>query len=173
MPINRRGRYRPSSRFDHGLPIATLGLAPFAGVLLIMMLVFAALRPPVTHAIVVDLPAPLPEWETGVLTPPVNLVAISNDGQIRWNGTPVSERQFRDILSSAADDSPQPALLFAPDANAAYGRVLGVMEIIRRAGLIDRCFRFSGIARYRKFERPYDPEELLPYEQQECLPYFY
>ncbi|ANY19133.1 hypothetical protein A6F68_00600 [Tsuneonella dongtanensis] len=173
MPTDRRRFYRPVAPFDHGRPIATLALAPFAGVLLTMTLVFAALRPPVTHALVVDLPIPNPSDHSAVLSPVYNRLIVTADGRTLWNGSAVTEAQLRLILIGITDDSPQPALLFHPEADAPYARALQVMEIVRQEGLIDRCFRFAEIARHRRYERAPDPDEILPAQSAECAIAYY
>lgn len=173
MPTDRRSRWSPRPRFDHGRPIATLGLAPFAGVLLTMTLVFASLRPPVTHALVVDLPAPNPPDVIDVLTPVYNKLTVTRPGAILWNGTPVSERQLRLILGATTTISPQPALMFHPEPDAAYARALEVMEIVRQEGLVDRCFKFAEISRHRRYETPSDPDEPLPGQSAECAFHYY
>lgn len=153
MPNDRRGRYAPRPRFDHGRPFATLGLAPFAGVLLTLTLLFAALRPPVIHALLVDLPFPMPD-EIGPRSPAANRLSIAADGSLRWNSHPIDERELRTILAHTKRESPQPALLFAPAGGASYFRALETMELIRREGLIDYCFRFADIDRHRRYEAP-------------------
>ena len=172
MATSARACVRSGRSYDHGEPIATLALAPFAGVLLVMTLVFAALRPPVQQALLVDLPAPPYPGEMEVLSPPTNKLIVTREGQVLWNAAPVSDEQLADILLSVADDNPQPSLQFEPAADAGYGRSLEVMDMIRRAGLIDNCFRFSGIARYRHYEISPDPDELLPGEWRGCAPYY-
>ena len=172
MASRRGARGRAFLPFDHGQPIATIGLAPLAGILLTVMLVFAALRPPVQHAVLVDLPAPPYPGEIEVLSPPTNKLIITRDGQVLWNAAPVSDAQLADILLSVADDNPQPSLQFEPAGDAPYGRAVAVMEQIRRAGLLDRCFRFSGVARYRYYEKAPDPDELLSGEWRGCAPYY-
>ncbi|WP_162935712.1 ExbD/TolR family protein [Tsuneonella amylolytica] len=134
-------------------------MAPLAGVLLTMTLVFAALRPPVSHALLVNLPIPVPPDHIGVLSPAYNRLAIDRDGTVRWNGETVDRIELRAILLQTHSQNPQPTLLFDPSPDVAYASALAILGIVREAGLIDRCFRFADTGRYRRFEAPPDIRE--------------
>ena len=159
---------RVAKPYDHGQPIASLSLAPLAGIILVIVLVLAALRPPVTHAVLVDLPYPNPEMDIRVLSPPSNRLSIDAAGSIAWNSQIVSPAELDRVLKHTLSENPQPTLQFEPAANAPFAKVLSVMEQVRTAGLIDHCFRFAGIARYRRYEQAPDPNELLTGELREC-----
>lgn len=171
MPIRRRPHSsRTRRRFDHGEPIRWLNLVPLAGVLAIaaaLVLSAHGIRP---HALMVDLPKPYPNGDIGPLTPDVNRLIILGDGKVLWNAQPVSDRELGVILDHSQQISPPLGLLFTPEADAPYARVLEVLGIIRTHGALDRCFRFSGIARYRHYDRPETFDDLVPATRQDCLP---
>ena len=159
-------------RHSQSRPIATLALAPFAGVLLTVTLVFAALRPPVTHALTVDLPLPNPTY-LGPLTPNANRLHVKADGQLLWNSYPVDDAQFELILAQIRELSPQPVLMFDPAADAPYEVALDALSKIHRADLVDNCFRFDHVSRYRRYEVE-TPDQLVLAEPVECtIPYGY
>ena len=160
MPTVRTARFTHRPAFDHGRPIATLALAPFAGVLLTMTLVLAALRPPVSHALVVDLPVPLPPGYIDVLSPSYNRLVIDRASAIYWNGEPVDRAQLRAMLARARIQNPQPALLFDPSPDTSFAVALAVLGIVREEGLVDRCFRFADTGRYSRFEAQPDVGDL-------------
>ena len=137
-----------------------------------MVLLFAALRPVVPHALTVDLPSPPIPGQIEVLSPPMNRLVVLGNDLILWNGETVSDRQLSEILQTVVYHGQQPALHFSPESDASYGRVLEVMGLVHEAGLIDRCFRFDGIARYRHYEKPHDPDELLEGGWRGCAPYY-
>lgn len=172
-PPTRREPRKTQKTFDHGQPIATLSLAPLAGVILIVVLILVSLRPPVTHALLVDLPIPLYPGEIEVLTPPSNRLAIDAAGELAWNGRSIPRAQLQPILEQTLAMNVQPSLRFEPAADAPYGTVLEVMEVIRKSGLIDNCFRFADIARYRYYERPPSPDQPVPASRTGCDPYLY
>ncbi|MHA6316035.1 ExbD/TolR family protein [Altererythrobacter sp. CAU 1778] len=158
-----RGPHLP---YDHGRPIATLALAPLAGVLLTVALVFLALRPPVTHAIVVDLPAPYPDDWMVDLSPNVNRLIVTESGEILWNSSEISHAELRHIVISGFS-RPAVALQFDPVENAPFEVVLPVLETLREVGALESCFRFLRLNRYRNYEAApvdLDPEPAASYE---------
>ena len=170
MPTSRRHSAPPI--YDHGEPIRRLSAAPLAGVLLVLAVLSALAYPLKTHALVVDLPAPTPEY-LGPLTPNANLVVLTVGGDILWNGTSVTIADLRANLRAARDQSPQPSLLFEPQGDVAYGDALALLAVIAQEEAVDRCFRFNAISAWQHFERQ-EPVELLPYESKEChIPYGY
>ncbi|WFL78788.1 hypothetical protein P7228_06925 [Altererythrobacter arenosus] len=168
------GRRRAAiSQLHREPPLWRPSLAPLASIWLIGAALLMGVYVNPRHALLVQLPAPPPPDFLDVLTPTYNRVTIAADDTTRWNGTVVSDSELALILAGTYDDSPQPALLFHPDADASYERALEVMDIIRREGLVDRCFRFAETARYRRFEVAPDLAEPLPAQSAECSPYFY
>ena len=164
MPIERP----PHPRFDHGQPIHRPQTLPILFFLVALTGGLAAFNARSIHALYVDLPLPHPSGHIGALSPQNNLLAIDAKGGLRWNAQPVSRSDLRIILDHVKTLDPQPPLQFAPDADASFADALAVMEVVHEAGLIDSCFRFAGITRYRRYEAPPDPEELLPGEMREC-----
>ena len=166
--LSRKSRVRP--KFDHGEPIRWLGLVPLAGVLAIasaLVLTTYGVKP---HALIVNLPAPDYYEDTGPLTPTVDRLIILGTSQLLWNGTPITDDELADILDQLTQANPQPGLLFTPDGDAPYSRVIEVLGAIRAKGLIDRCFRFSGIERYRQYERPETFDDLMLARREDCPP---
>ena len=124
-----------------------------------------------SHQITVDLPAPWPGInDPGPLTPDVHRLIVTQDGAVWWNGTPVSDADLVAIAQSKVEHAPYASLLFTPDGNAPYGRTLEVLNLLRQAGAIDRCFRFSGIARYARYDDPPSFAWPVPYAREDCSP---
>ena len=172
MPIRKRLRRSATARrtYDHGEPIRWLGLVPLAGVLGIvaaLVLTTYGIRP---HALTVQLPVPHPDAEMGPLTPNVNRLIIREDGSVLWNALPVSDRQLGEILKQLDRESPTPGLLFTPEADAPYARVLEVLGMIRAHGALDRCFRFAGIARFAHYDRPETFDDPVLATREDCPP---
>lgn len=172
MPIEkRRSRYRLHSQpYDHGEPLRWLSLVPLAGIFAIAGALIASTYGLTPHAVMVDLPPPDPGNETGILTPAVDRLTLEADGTIFWNGSKVNEVQLGEILSHPRRADSGAALLFTPDADVPYFRALQVLDVIRQHGALDRCFRFSGIQRYRKYEDPDSFDNLVPYVREDCPP---
>ena len=113
---------------------------------------------------------PYPEDETGVLTPNVDRLVLTPEGAILWNGTQVSEDELERILDNPFRSDTEAALLFTPDAEVSFGRAVEILDLLRRHGAIDRCFRFSGIGQYRRYEDSESFDELAPYSREDCPP---
>ena len=172
MPIEprypRRGRtYKP---YDHGEPLRWISLVPLAGIFAIAGALIASTYGLTPNAITVDLPAPYPESEVVPLTPPVNRLILREDGAILWNGERVSEAQLGAILDDPRRKAEGPALLFTPEPDVRYQQAVRVLDLLRRHGAIDRCFRFSGIQHYRQFESPDTFDDLTPDQREDCPP---
>lgn len=166
----RRTRRDRTRRFDHGEPIFWPNLIPLAGVLAIaaaLVLSAYGVRP---HAINVDMPAPPYYDDPGPLTPSVDRLVIRDNGDLLWNGTSVSDDELGSILDQLAQRRSSSGLLFTPDAGTAYARVFEVLAAIRARGLVDRCFRFSGIQRYRYYDRPETFDEPVLAQREDCPP---
>ena len=172
MPIEyrRRGRnhYRPP-RYE-AEPIKWLSMVPLAGVLAIAGALIASTYGIPPHAITVDLPFFSDPEDSGPLTPDVDRLVLTARGQLLWNGTPISTRELERILETRKTFDSPPALLFTPEADASYGDAIALLEILRRYAALDRCFRFSGIARYRNYENPETFDDLVPYQREDCPP---
>ena len=80
----------------------------------------------------------------------------------------VPAKRFR---TRGAKRPEQHSLLLSPEAQAPYPRVLESSRLIAVAGLNDRCYRFSGNARFARYDRPETFDDLAPAETIECVPY--
>ena len=167
----RRPR-RPRHRYCHGEPIGRPDSLPILLFIFPLIAALLAMSPRATHILKVDLPAPYPPDYSGVLTPSYDRIVIEANGTARWNSVAVSDAQLSAILEKLAALPVQKSLLLTPDAQAPYPRVLEVLRLITAAELNDRCFRFSGNARFARYDRPETFDDLPPAETVECLPYY-
>lgn len=142
------------ARFDHGQPIHRPDSMPILLFVFALIAGLTIMNKQQAHALLVDLPPAPPPGYIGVLTPGSDRLTIAADDTLRWNGTVISNGQLEHILTHGGGRDPQTALLFAPDGDARYLTVARTLLVIHKAGLIDRCFRFSGIARYRRYDLP-------------------
>ena len=161
------GRNPPPHAFEPIHRIEHLPLLFFCTLLACLFLLLASKTP--AHTLTIDLPHPFPEDYIGPLTPNADRLTVTDTGVILWNGELVSERQLGAILDSPHRKQYWPTLLFTPDGDASYARVLQVMNIVRVHGAVDRCFRLSGIARFQHYDRPRTFDEQPPPEWADCL----
>jgi biopolymer transport protein ExbD len=115
-----------------GEPMLDINVTPLIDVMLVLLIMLIMTIPPQTHAVKLDLPqannTPPPPIE-----PLKNTVGISAQGQITWNGNPVSKEQLRQYLEVSQQLNPVPELHLQPDATARYEVVDEVLAITKRA----------------------------------------
>jgi len=101
--------------------------------MLVLLIMFIITIPIQTHAVKLDLPI-----DDGKNTPPPvdpvkNKVVITPDGQVLWNGSPISMVQLRQYLDITQTMSPIPELHLEPDQQARYDLVDRVLAVTKRA----------------------------------------
>ncbi|MEO7157259.1 MAG: biopolymer transporter ExbD, partial [Vicinamibacterales bacterium] len=67
------------------------------------------------------------------IDPVKNIVVISSQRQILWNGSPVTKPQLRAYLDSTQQMSPVPELHLQPESTARYELVDEVLAITKQA----------------------------------------
>ena len=112
-------------------PMLEMNTTPLIDVMLVLLVMLIITIPPQSHAVKIDLP--------GVVVPmtnPVkNLLVVTSEGGILWNGEAVSKRQLRVLLDTTAAMEPRPELQLRPDAAARYALVDEVLAMTKQAGV--------------------------------------
>jgi len=115
-----------------GEPMMDINTTPLIDVMLVLLIMFIITIPIQTHAVKLDLPV-----NQNNPTPPIdtvkNTVVVSADGQILWNGSPVSKPQLRQYLDLTQQMNPVPELHLQPDSTARYELVDEVLAITKQA----------------------------------------
>ncbi len=118
-------------------PIADLNTTPLIDVMLVLLIMFIITMPLATHAVKVDVPPPVP----GVVVDQIkNRIDIAANGVISWNGIPVDRQGLRARIAATQRFVVEPMLLLAPDADARYETVDGVIADIKRSGASKLAF---------------------------------
>jgi biopolymer transport protein ExbD len=118
---------------ESGEPMMEINTTPLIDVMLVLLIMFIITIPIQTHAVKLDLPVNQPNPPPVVIQPQKNIVVVSANGQILWNGTPVSKEQLRQYLDVTQQMNPIPELHLQPDATARYELVDEVLAITKRA----------------------------------------
>lgn len=124
-------------------PIIELNTTPLIDVMLVLLIMFIITIPLQTHAVKLDLPV----GEARDVQPTVNLLEISRDGALLWNGSPISRQELRADLEASQQMTPVPELHLRPDAQARYKVVADVLGLIKREQV--HRFAFVGNEAYR------------------------
>ena len=110
-----------------------INTTPLIDVMLVLLIMFIITIPIQTHAVKLDLPVNQPNQPPPPIEPLKNTVVVSANGQILWNGTPVTQPQLRQYLDVTQQMNPIPELHLQPDATARYELVDEVLAITKRA----------------------------------------
>jgi biopolymer transport protein ExbD len=115
-----------------GEPMMDINTTPLIDVLLVLLIMFIITIPVQTHAVKLDLPVnsinPPPP-----IQPTKNIVGVTADGKILWNGAPVTPVQLRQYLDVTQQMNPIPELHLQPDATARYELVDEVLAITKKS----------------------------------------
>jgi biopolymer transport protein ExbD len=132
-----------------GDPMLDINVTPLIDVMLVLLIMFIITIPVQTHAVKLDLPV-----NTNAPPPPIeplkNTVGLTAQGQITWNGNPISKEQLRSYLEVTQQMNPVPELHLQPDATARYELVDEVLAITKKAhvqkmGFVGNEYYASGI----------------------------
>ena len=115
-----------------GEPMLDINTTPLIDVMLVLLIMFIITIPIQTHAVKLDLPV-----NQNNTPPPIqpvkNTVGVTAQGQITWNGNPISKDQLRQYLEVTQQMNPIPELHLQPDATARYELVDEVLAITKKA----------------------------------------
>ena len=131
-------------------PLSELNTTPLIDIMLVLLVMLIFTLPPLTNSLEWPLPSPVPT--TGKHPNKIrNLVAVTPDDAIQWNGERVSEPELGVLLREAVALNPEPELELAPDGLASYAQSARVLRLVKLSGATR--VGFVGNERYRKFER--------------------
>jgi biopolymer transport protein ExbD len=115
-----------------GEPMMDINTTPLIDVMLVLLIMFIITIPIQTHAVKLDLPqntnSPPPPIE-----PTKNIVVVTKEGTIEWNGNQVSMDQLRQYLDQTQQMNPVPELHLQPEATARYELVDEVLAVTKRS----------------------------------------
>jgi biopolymer transport protein ExbD len=118
---------------ESGEPMMDINTTPLIDVMLVLLIMFIITIPIQTHAVKLDLPVNQQNNPPPPIEPIKNIVVVSAQGQILWNGSPVTQQQLRQYLDVTQQMNPIPELHLQPDATARYELVDEVLAITKRA----------------------------------------
>lgn len=110
-------------------PIIEMNTTPLIDVMLVLLIMFIITIPIQTHAVKMDVPTCS---DCPKVASTVNVITISPNDEIAWNGTPISIRKLPFMLRQTQQMRPAPELHLLPNPTARYGRVDEVLAAIKR-----------------------------------------
>jgi len=129
-------------------PMMEINTTPLIDVMLVLLIMIIMTIPIQTHAVKLDLP------QNSQSTPPPieptkNKVVITPQGQVLWNGVPVTLTTLRQYLDLTTTMRPVPELHLQPDPQARYELVDEVLAVCKRAQIT--AMGFVGNEAYANF----------------------
>lgn len=129
-------------------PLGEMNTTPLIDVLLVLLIMFILSVPVASHVLPVDLPRP-GDTRHELRIRPENVLSVTGQGELTWNGATASEREVAATLASIVHLSPEPLVKFQPEAAAPYGASARAIDLVKRSGLAS--FAFVGTERYATF----------------------
>jgi len=114
-------------------PMMDINVTPLIDVMLVLLIMFIITVPMQTHAVKLDLPVNQPNQPPPPIEPTKNIVVVSANGEILWNGSPISKQTLRAYLDRTQQMNPVPELHLQPDSTARYVLVDEVLAITKQA----------------------------------------
>ena len=124
---------------DEDEVVSTINTTPLVDVMLVLLIIFLITIPVVTHTIKVALPN---DANQPTKTKPQDvIIAVTTDGQVYWNQTPVSgNADLQKRLIAFAEIKPQAEVHIRGDQNARYETVGRVVADCQQAGIFTVAF---------------------------------
>ena len=116
-----------------GEPMMDINTTPLIDVMLVLLIMLIITIPIQSHAVKLDLPVNQPNQPPPPIDPVKNIVVVTHDGKILWNGNPVTQPQLRQYLDITQQMNPVPELHLQPEATARYELVDEVLAVTKLA----------------------------------------
>ena len=124
----------PDSERRLGPALSEINVTPFVDVMLVLLVVFLVTAPMLFRGIDVR----VPRTETRTVQPEERLVlTVTKEGAVFVGEQPITLARPERLLAGLRQRNPKAAVFLRADERAAYGSVVKVMDIVKKAG-IDR-----------------------------------
>ncbi|MDP1652616.1 MAG: biopolymer transporter ExbD [Rhodocyclaceae bacterium] len=121
-------------RRRHRAPMTDMNVVPLVDVMLVLLVIFIVTTPLLTHAVKIDLPK---ASSSANITKPEHIeFGIRENGELYWNGEPVTLDALPQRFASEAPKQPQPEVHIRADRDVHYEKVAKVMALAAKAGLV-------------------------------------
>ena len=121
-------------RYRSKAPLAEMNVVPLVDVMLVLLVIFIVTAPLLTHAVKID----LPKTSSSVnITKPEHIeFGIRENGELFWDGEPLTLQDLPQRFAAEATKQPQPELHIRADRFVHYETVAQVMAAAAKAGMV-------------------------------------
>lgn len=121
-----------SSSEDSGI-ISSINITPFVDVVLVLLVIFMVTAPMLVKDIL-EIKIPKTFSGDGKMLQTLG-VAVNKDGNILLNGQITDEEELRIAAKEALGKDPESQAIISADVEAAYGKVVRVIDILKTNGI--------------------------------------
>jgi biopolymer transport protein TolR len=114
-------------------PLAEINVTPLVDVMLVLLVIFMVTAPLLTPGVKVDLPKAASATALNPKAPLV--VSVGKDGQVAFDGNPVTLDALGDAVKAKMGDDPAQVVHIRGDKDAAFGEVVAAMDRLTLAGV--------------------------------------
>ncbi|MCL2021162.1 MAG: biopolymer transporter ExbD [Betaproteobacteria bacterium] len=114
-------------------PMTEINMIPLIDVMLVLLVIFIITAPLFTHAVKLELPQAASQpniSQIGHIE-----VAVQRDGQLYWNGQPVTASELERHAAQIAADAPMTEIHLKGDDAVPYGEMARTLSMLARQGL--------------------------------------
>ena len=129
-------------------PMMEINTTPLIDVMLVLLIMIIMTIPIQSHAVKLDLPQNS-QSNPPPIDPVKNKIVVTPQGQVLWNGVPVTLTTLRQYLDLTTTMRPVPELHLQPDPQARYELVDEVLAVCKRAQVT--AMGFVGNEAYANF----------------------
>ncbi|OIO08214.1 MAG: hypothetical protein AUJ52_08750 [Elusimicrobia bacterium CG1_02_63_36] len=114
-------------------PITDINVTPLVDIILVVLIIFMATAPLMHRR---QLPVDVPKAAHNSRVREAALeVAFDRAGTLRFNGSIVGRKDLARALAERLSASPDSQVILSADRSLTYGEIVGVLDLIRGAGL--------------------------------------
>jgi biopolymer transport protein ExbD len=120
-------------KFSDDEPLSEINVVPLVDIILVVLIIFMVTAPMFMKP---SINVNLPKAASGDQTQPGQLnISITADGRYNLNGALASEEVIGQKAKELFEANPEVQAVISADKDVAHGRVVGVMDIVKTAGV--------------------------------------
>ncbi len=113
--------------------ISEINVVPLVDIILVVLIIFMVTAPMFLKP---TINVNLPKAASGEQTTPSQLnISITADGKISLNGVAADEEKVKAKAMEEAQKNPEVQAIIAADKDVAHGKVVGIIDIVKSAGV--------------------------------------